>query len=194
MHYWKEKTVTSRLQSAISNEIVTLVDFKEYIKWGSDNSEDNTMMAALTAASKQAELSTRRTLYKATWRTFLECFPSCFSFNIHPVTTSTIVVKYFDTNNVEQTLSNTEYFIKDNGPDDWAQIYFDGTMPSLYDRYEPIYIEFNAGYEPGELPEGIKIGILRFATDYFENRQNEQAGLGQLMYGSLQSWFPYKML
>lgn len=188
--YLQENIVTSRLETQIEFFIVTLTDFKEWLKWGDDTSEDNSLMAALTAASKQAELSTRRTLHKGTWRTYMEYFPSCLQLDIHPIDTATIVIKYYDSSNVFQTLSATEYFIKNNGPDDWVEILFYGTMPNVYDRYEPIYVEYNAGYTLGELPEGIKLGIMEEATNWIESRGNpEQVGVKALQY-----WFPYKML
>ena len=180
--------MNSRLVDDIGPTIVTLVDFNEWLKWDSSE-EENTRMACLTAAIKQAEQYTRRTLLRSTWRTYLECFPSCVTLDVLPVVTSSIVVKYFDVDNVEQTLATTEYFVKDNR-EDYTEIIFHGTMPSIYDRYEPIYIEYTAGYEDGYLPEGIKVGILRKATDSFEKREDESNSTQE----AHKMWFPYKML
>lgn len=192
----RKEEMNSRLVTNITTFAVSLADFKEFIKWDStDTSEDNTMMAVLTAATNQAELFTRRTLLRGTWRTYSECLPYYFTMDILPIVTSSIVVKYYDVNNALQTLDAAEYFIQDRGENDFAQIKFDGTMPSLYDRWEPVYIEFTAGYEFGYLPEGLKVGILKMAADYFEIRTNELAGsVNQIMFGSQQSWYPYKML
>jgi hypothetical protein len=109
--------------------------------------------------------------------------------DITPIDVSTIVVKYFDVNNAEQTLATTEYFVRNNG-DDYVEIIFDGTMPTLYDRYEPISILYTSGYAPGYLPEGIKVGILRRATDSFEKREDESNSTQE----AFKMWFPYKML
>lgn len=196
MHYGQRRIeITSRIQTEIDG-IDDLTEFKEWLKWDADDtSEDDTMFTNLIAATKQAELFTRRALVKSTWRSFIDFFPSRLKLDVHPIALTTIVVKYYDTNNVPQTLAATEYFVKDNGPDAYAEIIFDGTMPQLYDRWEPIYLEYNAGYESDELPEPIKSGILKMATDYTEGRSNEvQSAVNQMTYGSLQLWYPYKMI
>lgn len=180
--------MNSRLQTDITPTVVTMADYSEWLKWDGSE-EENTRMACLTAAVKQAEQYTRRTLTRSTWKTYLECFPSCLVLDIFPIVTSTIVIKYFDVDNTEQTLANTEYFVR-SADDDYVEIIFDGIMPSLYDRYEPISISYTAGYDAGYLPEGIKVGILNRATDKFENRQDESASTQE----AYKMWFPYKML
>lgn len=188
--------MTSRLITNITPFAVTLADFKEFIKWEStDTTEDNTMMSALTAATEEAEGFTRRICLQATWRTFIEYFPYCLKLDVHPILVSSIVVKYYDVNNALQTLSSAEYFVKDNGQDDFVEIKFDGTMPSLYDRWEPIYLEYTAGYEFGYLPDRIKTGIMEKAANDFENRTSEQAGsINQKYFNYQQSWYRYKMM
>ena len=188
--------MTSRLITNISPLAVTLSDFKEFIKWEStDTTEDITMMSVLTAATDEAEGFTRRICLRGVWRTFIECFPNCLTFDVHPILVSSILVKYYDVDNQLQTLSASEYFVKDNGQDEFVEIKFDGTMPSVYDRWEPIYVEYTAGYEFGYLPDRIKTGIMEKAANDFENRQSEQAGsLGHKYFNYQQSWYRYKMM
>ncbi len=175
---------------------LSLQNFKEWMKWeASDTSEDNTMNTNLFAAATQAEMFTGRVILRKTYRTFIDFFPLCLRMDIHPIDLTTLVVKYYDTNDALQTLASTEYFVKDNGPDAYADIIFDGTMPNFYDKFEPIYIEYTAGYSLGTLPEMILSGISKRATDYMENRQNENQGsMSQTMYSSETLWFPYKMM
>lgn len=175
---------------------LSLQGFKEWMKWSaSDTSEDNTMSTNLFAAAKQAEMFTGRVILRKTYRTFIEFFPSCLRMDVHPIDLTSLVVKYYDSDNALQTLTNTEYFVKNNGPDAYAEIIFDGTMPSLYDRFEPLYLEYTAGYSLGNIPEMILSGICKRATDLTENRSNESQGsINQTMYSSEVLWFPYKML
>jgi hypothetical protein len=58
-------------------------------------------------------------------------------------------------------------------------------MPSLYDREEPVYLEYTAGYEVGYIPEGITAWVLQNAADNFENRQGTEPNYSGL--------FPYKI-
>jgi hypothetical protein len=171
---------------------VSLVDFKEFIKWGTDASEDITMTSCLKTATMQAESFTRRVISVAPWQSTLPYFTSTF-LDVLPVTT--IVIKYDDVNGAEQTLSASEYTVMDNGPDDYVEIRFDGTMPTLEsDNYEPVRITYSAGYSA--LPEGIKLGIMQLAASYFENRQNEVIGTSSNLIGhsSLHTLYPYKLL
>lgn len=188
--------MTSRLISLTSQEAVTLADFKQFIKWDADDAtEDATMMACLTAATDEADSFTRRVCLRGTWRTFIESFPYCLKLDVHPILISSIVVKYYDVDNALQTLNSTEYFVKDNGPDEHIEIIFDGTMPVIYDRWEPIYLEYTAGYEFGHLPDRIKIGIMEKAANDFENRTSEQTGsLNTKFFNYQQSWYRYKMM
>ena len=102
----RKPEIRSRIFEEIKTYAVTLVDFKEFIKWpADDSSEDPTMMAVLTAATKQAEGYTRRALLNSTWRTTLECFGACVKLDVHPIDLTTIVVKYYDENDALQTLS-----------------------------------------------------------------------------------------
>lgn len=191
--------MTSRIITVITSTAVTLADFKQFIKWeSSDTSEDTTMNAVLLAATQEAGMFTRRICVQGTWRTFLDRFPYCLKLDVHPILVSSIVVKYYDTNNVLQTLLSTNYFVKDNGPDDFVEIVFDGTMPSVYDRWEPIYIEYTAGYALGSIPERIKTGIFEKAASDFENRTSEQSGsmssFSRKYFNYQQAWYPYKMM
>jgi uncharacterized phiE125 gp8 family phage protein len=188
--------MTSRLITTILPHAVPLDDFKQFIKWDTDyTAEDGIMRSILIAATEEAELFTRRVCRPGTWRTFIECFPYCLKLDVHPVLVSSIVVKYYDVDNALQPLSSSEYFVKDNGPDEAAEILFDGTMPVFYDRWEPIYIEYTAGYAVGSLPERIKTGIMEKAANDFENRTSEQAGsLNTKYFNYQQAWYPYKIM
>jgi uncharacterized phiE125 gp8 family phage protein len=175
--------MNSRLVTQIETTAVTLADFSEWLKWDGSE-EENSRMVCLFGAVKRAEQYTRRVLFKGTWRTYLNFFPSCVTLDVYPITLSTIVIKYFDVDNVEQTLATTEYFVRDNGESP-PEIVFDGTMPSIDDVEEPIYLEYTAGYEAGYIPEGITAWVLQNAADNFENRQGTEPNYSGL--------FPYKI-
>lgn len=185
------ETPNSRQVSTV-NYAVSLADFKEWIKWGDDTSEDNTMNNCLYGAVLWAQSFTRRQLFRSVWRSYLPFFCNV-RLDIHPVDVSSIVVKYYDVDNVLQTLGAAEYFIQENGEDQYTEIRFDGTMPSLFDRWEPVYIEYTAGYVT--IPEAIVTNIYKYAATDFENRQNEQSGsVDTTTFGSLQGLYHYKML
>lgn len=183
--------IRSQVVTPNSALVVSLTDFKEFIKWDADDtSEDTTMTTFLKAATMQAEAFTRRTISSAPWITYLPYFSSVF-LDVFPATT--IVVKYDDVNGDEQTLSDTEYTLITRG-EYYTEIRFDGTLPTLEsDNYEPVRISYTAGYST--LPEGLKLGIMQLAASYFENRQNEVTGdTSVISFSSLYTLYPYKIM
>lgn len=179
--------------SAGAYDGITLADFKQFIKWdASDDSEDTTMNYCLRSATKQAEMYTRRVISLAEWKTSLDGF-SNFTFDIAPVDLSSVEVKYYDVDNVEQDLADDLSFLKDRGIDQYAQVEFQSGLPSTYNRTEPVWVEFEAGYE--FYPEDLKAIILQEAATRFENRTNDNAGgLDQVTFGFHQRLFPWKLL
>jgi uncharacterized phiE125 gp8 family phage protein len=173
---------------------VTLAEFKEHIKWDADDtSEDVSMSIYIKSATKQAEAFTGRVIQASTYESTIDYWPGCMKLDVIPVDLDSLVVKYTDPDGAEQTLADTEYTVIDNGADEYAEIKFDGTMPSLDDIEEPITLEYDAGY--AATPDAIKLGILLLAASYFENRQNEvTGGVSSINYGSLHAMYPYKMM
>lgn len=172
---------------------ISLATFKQWLKWDpDDSSEDDVMNACLYGAVDWAQSYTRRTLFVSVWQTFLESF-SCTKFDKLPIDLTTLTIQYYDVNDAIQTLSNTLYDVLDNGSDDYAEIIFSGSLPSLYDRYEPIVIQYTAGYTV--LPERLQVEIFKYAASDFENRTTAVSGSMNLTPISHQAGlFPWKML
>jgi uncharacterized phiE125 gp8 family phage protein len=173
---------------------LALTTFKQWLKWDEDDdSEDTIMQLCLTSAIRQAEAYTRRVIDRATWRTYLEGFYDV-TFDVAPFDTTTgFSVKYYNDADALTTLETTDYTIKNNGADSYAAIEFESDLPELYDRHEPVYIEYFAGYTT--YPSDLQAIILAQATDFFENRSNDLAGsINQVSFNFHQRLFPYKLL
>jgi hypothetical protein len=185
--------INSRVETEGTYTAITLATFKKHLKWDpTDISEDALMQIYLTSTIRQAEMYTRRVIDVASWITYLDSFYD-FTFDVSPIDVSSVVVKYTDVNNAEQTLATSFYTVKNKGADAYAELEFESGLPELYDMHEPVRIEFDAGYStyPSDL-QGI---ILQEAATRFENRTNEMSGsLGQITFGFHQRLFPYKML
>lgn len=186
--------INSRVVTEGTYTTITLATFKQWLKWDADDtSEDAVMQLCLTSAIKQAEAYTRRVIDRATWRTYLEGFYDV-TFDVAPIDLTTgFSVKYYNDANVLTTLPTTDYTLKNNGSDSYAAIEFESGLPDLYDRHEPVYIEYFAGLTT--YPPELTSIILAQATDFFENRSNDLAGsLGHVSFGFHQRLFPYKLL
>lgn len=192
--------VLTRLRPGISSRVLTpgvytsltLALFKQHLKWdSSDTSEDTIMQIYLTSAIKQAEAYTRRVIDPATWQTYLTSFCD-FTFDIASIVAISSV-KYYDSANVLQTLAAANYTWIKNGDDAYAELEFESGLPDLFDRHEPVIVEFTAGY--ATYPSDLIGTILQYAADLFETRTNDVAGsMDHVTFGFYQRLFPYKML
>lgn len=184
--------INSRIKTEGSYTAITPADFKQFIKWDADDtSEDTTMNYCLRSTIKQAETYTRRSIDVASWETFLDSFFD-FDFDIAPIIAITSV-KYYNSSDVLTTLPATEYTFINKGADSYARLEFESDLPELFDRHEPVVVEFTAGY--ATYPPDLIAIVLQEAATRFENRTNEQAGgLSQVTFGFHQRLFPWKML
>lgn len=156
-----------------------------------DTSEDDLLNSYLVSTIKAAEAYTRRVIDLSTWRSYL-CGLYDVTLDVHPITLSSIVIKYFDVNDAEQTLNTSLYTVRNNG-DDFTVIKFEGSLPALSDIDEPVYIEYQAGYT--SYPEWATSPILRRAADEYEIRTDQTSmSLQTVEYNFYKALFPYKML
>lgn len=184
--------INSRVLTPGTYSVITLTVFKQHLKWNPDDtSEDTIMQIYLTSAIKQAEAYTRRVIDPATWQTYLTSFHD-FTFDVAPINTVSSV-KYYDSTNTLTTLATSNYTFINKGADSYAELEFESGLPELYDRAEPVVIEFTAGYST--YPVDLVGPILQYAADLFETRTNDVAGsMDQVTFGFHQRLFPYKML
>lgn len=190
----RKPEINSRVQTPGSYTGISLSLFKLHLKWeATDTSEDTLMTSYLTSAIKQAEQYTRRVIDRATWRTYLNSFYD-FTFDVAPIDLSTgFSVKYYDEANDLQTLATSKYTLINNGSDAYAAIEFESDLPELYDRHEPVFVEYFAG--EATYPADMVPIIMQYAADLFETRTNDvPGGLDQVTFGFYQRLFPYKML
>jgi uncharacterized phiE125 gp8 family phage protein len=184
--------ISSRVKTAGLYTTITLALFKQHLKWdASDTTEDTIMTAYLVSAIKQAEAYTRRAIDAATWETYLDSFYD-FDFDVAPINAITSV-KYYNDLNVLTTLAAANYTFINNGVDAYARLEFESGLPELFDRHEPVIVEFTAGY--ATYPSDLVSTILQYAADLFETRTNDVAGsIDHVTLGFHQRLFPYKML
>ncbi len=193
---------TSELVEASDSvtSVVSLEAFKKHIKWDpDDDSEDEIMAIYLSAATEECRDFIGRQILPGSWKTFFDSFYPEVTIDVIPIDPESVVVKYFDSENAEQTLADDQYTKKTHGTDAYVTIAFNGNaLPSVYDRHDAVWIEFDAGYggeETDDVPGRVKLAILLQAAGHFENRQSEQSGSSnEIVFGARQQLFPLKML
>lgn len=182
----------SRVQTEGNYNTIGVSLLKQQLKLEADDTSEETLLNAyLVSAIKQAEMYTRRVIDLSTWRSYL-CGLYDVTLDVHPIVLSSIVVKYFDVDDAEQTLSTALYTIQNNG-DNFTKIKFEGSLPALSDIDEPVYIEYQAGYTT--YPEWFVAPILKRAADEYEMRTGQVShSLNQVEFNFHRALFPYKML
>lgn len=182
----------SRLQTEGNYNTIGINLLKRQLKIEvTDTTEDDLLNAYLIQAIKLAESYTRRVIDLSTWRSYL-CGFYDVTLDVHPVTLSSIVVKYLDVNDAEQTLNTSLYTIRNNG-DNYACIKFDGALPSLSTLDDPVYLEYQAGYT--NYPDWAIVPIIKRAADEFEIRTGQVEGsISTVEFNFHRSLFPYRML
>lgn len=161
-------------------EAVTLQDAKAHLKV-TGNDEDILIRKYLNAAVNRVENYRQSSIMSSEWELYMRSWQSNVNLQKHPVSAINSV-KYYDDDNVLQTVSASDYRLQDFRVP--CRLEFDSTnfdSPSTHDREYPIIINFQAGYlaasgVPGIIPEVI-FGEL---GSFNEIRQTEMAGMGLL--------------
>ena len=132
------------LISGPTAEPITLAEARAQVRV-SDAYSDAQLAALMFAAREWAQGYTRRQLVTQTWDYHLHCFPMEIRLPIGPVQSITSI-KYYDTSNVQQTLSTAYY------QSDLVSVVpriceaYNYEWPDTYDRYNAVTVRFVAGY------------------------------------------------
>ena len=166
------------LTEAPEQEPVTRDEFKDYARYASDV-ENDLIDDLLVAARMWVEEYLGRKLITSTYTLYLDEFEvNDKNELVLPVPVQSInSIKYYDSNEDEQTWSSSEYSysrgyksrIKPKPGYNW---------PTPIEILEAIEIEMVCGYgdEPEDVPPGIKLGIKRYANNQFQHREDPIIG------------------
>lgn len=136
---------------------------------GITHTDHDTMLAdIIIAACKLAEAQTWVTLGSRTLRMHLDSFYDVV-IPRDPISAVTSIT-YYDMSNVQQTLAATAYDADLKSVP--ARIHFK-TVPSTYDRYNAVQINFTAGHATiGNVEGGIKQAIKMVCADMYDQRMS----------------------
>ena len=164
------KTGELRVVTAASGSPVEVAEAKAHAHYSAD---DQDALFASLIATAHAWLQPPvgwlgRSVLQQTLRLDLPCWPyHAIRLPAGPVS-SVASVKYFDTANVERTVSSSLYFL--DGDD---LVFADTFTPeALYARPAAVRIQYVAGYtNAGAIPSPIKTAIMMLVAHWFENRE-----------------------
>ena len=128
----------------------------------SDGFDTSNVVSALDGSRKMVERKTDRSILNQTWVLNLDSFPSVI-YLPKGILVSVTHVKYYDTDNAQQTLvADTNYRVSGANTDD-GRIIAISSWPSVNtERKDPIEIEYISGYgsENGDLTLWAENAIL----------------------------------
>jgi uncharacterized phiE125 gp8 family phage protein len=155
-----------RLITAPASYPVTAVEAKSQCRI-EDTSSDTLIDGLIAAATEYVELYTGRAIVSQTWELVLDDFSDAMLIPRGPVTSITSV-KYFDTADVEQTVTGTNYVLDAASDPQWVVKASDYTWPEVAEGVNNVIVRFVCGYST--VPAPIKQAILLLIGQWYDNR------------------------
>lgn len=161
---------------AATTAILTTAEAKTHLKV--DTSADDTYIDNLiSAATESAQIFTNRyfinttiTQHGDTWSDIATLFKSKVNSITH--------IKYYDSDNSEQTLATSVWISDINQQPARIGLKPNQSFPSLADRINAVNCKYVVGYgsAASDVPEGIREAVLLTIGNLYENRQNVVVG------------------
>lgn len=157
-----------------AEEPVSLTEAKNHLRI--DLTDDDSLISALIVAAREhAEAITRRAFITQTLKLSLDAFPANNGpiYVPMPPLQSVNSLKYFDTDGVEQTLTEGADFLVDAESEPGRITPAPDTgWPATQSRPNAVSVEFVAGFgDASKVPQGIKQAILLMVGHWYENRE-----------------------
>lgn len=132
---------------------------------------DDEITAYINSGMLYFEKFTRQVLIEATFIGYFNTFPVSLSLKKSPLQ-SIESVKYFDVDNVEQTVNAANYYT--TVADYYSDLIFvdDFTIPTTFGRPQIFKVEFKVGLatDDTDTPKDIKQGMKMYVAYMYENR------------------------
>ena len=153
--------------------VVSLAEAREHLRNEDQSFDDDLITAAIKAATRWCENYTGRGFITQTWRQNPAAFGQRIVLSKNAVQSVTHI-KYYDENNVQQTLSTSNYQL--DNLSDTASIFegiSDGFPTFLVGKVNPIEIIYIVGYGDAstDVPTDIIHAIKVMIAYFYQNRE-----------------------
>lgn len=155
-------------------DLVSDADLRTHLRIASDGSEDGLMVAYRLAAHKMAEHYANYPIGSQVLELALDGFPDD-AIRLRGKVTALTSVKYMDADEVEQTVSSTNYTLDDYGIPCWVVPAVDYTWPTTLDAANSVKVRFTAG----DAPDAVKSALLIIIGNLYEHRGDEAQDIPQ---------------
>lgn len=175
MKSWAELPMRPVRVTGPAIDVITATEVKTWARI--DGTDDDTLVEALIdAAISHVDGYSGilgRCMISQTWRKDFRYWKPYFYLPF-PDVTAIASVKYFDKDNVEQTVSASLYQLIESDNEALVRFSDDFSEPGLYDdRLDAIKVQFVAGYgaSASDVPEAIRTAIKMICAQWYENRE-----------------------
>ncbi len=158
---------------------LNLAEVKDHLRV-THNEEDFMIQRCIKSAVAYAENYLSLRLMLQTWDYFMDDFPTGDILLPYPPLISVTTIKYYDSDNAQQTLTVTTDYLVDivTKP---ARIEYVNSWPTNYDKNNAIEVRFVCGYSTaGNIPENIINALYLLVGHFYENRQAVMTSTGAL--------------
>ena len=156
--------------------LFTTAEAKTHLKV--DTTADDTYIDNLVSASRlSAEIFTNRFFINTTITEVADSWEELSPLFKSPVSSITFI-KYYDSDNTEQTLATSVYVTDFSHQPARVALDVDQSYPNLAERINAVSCKYIVGYgaSASHVPEGIREAVLLTIGNWYENRQEVVRG------------------
>jgi uncharacterized phiE125 gp8 family phage protein len=164
------------VDTAAAVAILTTAEAKAHLKI--DTTADDTLIDNIvSAATESAQIFTNRFFINTTLNQFGDTWSDLATLFKSPVSSVTHV-KYYDSDNTQQTLATSVYQKDLEHQPARIGLKPNQSFPSLADRINAVECQYVVGYgsAASDVPQGIKQAVLLTIGNWYQNRQEVVVG------------------
>jgi uncharacterized phiE125 gp8 family phage protein len=178
--YEKEYTGIKQYLRVVATVATAACEFGvSIIKDASTSVENDLIEALITSARQYAEDFQRRAYITQTWELWLDDWPEGDYIQIPlPPLQSVSSVKYYDTDDTENTFSTDDYFVDTKSEPGRVSLNYGEVWPTTTLRpANGVCVTFVAGYgdNRSDVPKKVKQAMLLLISGWYENRESYHA-------------------
>jgi uncharacterized phiE125 gp8 family phage protein len=164
------------LDTAPTSTVISLAEAKTFLRIDSDYDDDDAYITSLiNVATGVVEEFTRRRLITQTYIIYYDEFPPYIDLQVGEGANVTHI-KYYDTNNVQQTLDASNYDVDAKIRPGRIYESENGDFPDTFERPNAVEVKFIVGGSASNVPAPIVQAIYIIVGRYYENRQDVVTG------------------